>query len=281
MNNKSHNKASIYREKNLIIFDNYNKKISISFENNKSIKSNFIKGISELIKLVLFVYIIILLPNETMLSSGHYIEIKVNKEGYNQIISDEYIGILPSKIINREEPIYMNEHRMVYINSINDNIILEWTNVLKNFSYMFNNLTNIISIKMYHMFGNPSNFSFMLNNCYNLESFIYTTSYSTNTIRDLRGMFYNCSSLKSFQFHDLNINNNYYINMSYMFYNCQVLNSITFDSNYLSYISDLKGTFYNCFSLPSINLGRIRTNSYIDISYLFYNCKMLTSINYI
>ena len=281
MNNKSHIKASNYREKNPIIFDNYNKKISIGFENNKSIKSNFIKGISELIKLVLFVYIIILLPNETMLSSGHYIEIKVNKEGYNQIISDEYIGILPSKIINREEPIYMNEHRMVYINSINDNIILEWTNVLKNFSYMFNNLTNIISIKMYHMFGSPSNFSFMFNNCYNLESFTYTTSYSTNTIRDLRGMFYNCSSLKSFQFHDLDINNNYYINMSFMFYNCQVLNSITFDSNYLSYISDLKGTFYNCFSLPSINLGRIRTNSYIDISYLFYNCKMLASINYI
>ena len=159
MNNKSHIKSSYYTERNPIIDDNHNKKIIIDFGNTKSIKSNFIKGFSELIKLFIFVYIIILLPKEAMLLNDHYIEIKVNNKGYNQIISDEYVGILPSKIINREEPIYINEQRMVFINSINDKIILEWTNVLNNFSYMFNNLTNINSIKMYYMFGKQSNFS--------------------------------------------------------------------------------------------------------------------------
>ena len=280
MSIKNNIKAPKDTEKNCKIMRNKNKNIIIHFGNPKSIKSNFIKGFSEIIKLILFSYIFILLPNEVMLLNKHYIEIKVNKEGYNQIISDEYIGILPDKIINKEGPLFTKKNKIVYINSINDNIILEWKSSLNNFSYMFNNLININSIKMYHMFGTQSNFSFMFNNCYNLEDFTYITSYDDNSIKDLSGMFYNCSSLKFFQFHDLNTNYTY-INMSYMFKNCEVLNSISFDSNNLSYINDMKGTFYNCFSLTSIDLTMIKNDFYIDASYLFYNCKKLTSINYI
>ena len=207
---------------------------------------------------------------------------KFNKVGYNQILSDEYRGMLPSKIIKGDEILFMNKNKIVFIDSINTEIILEFNYYLTNFSFMFSNLTTISYIYIYYMFGKNSNMSYMFYNCSNLSTFSYETFKSDNSIREMKGMFFNCLSLKSFYFHSLNTyyNEYYDINISYMFYNCQNLNSITFDSNYLYYISDMKAMFYNCFSLTYIDLKRIKIRNYIDISYAFYNCKKLTSFGH-
>ena len=149
---------------------------------------------------------------------------------------------------------------------------------------MFNNLTNVKSIYMYYMFGSVSNFSYAFNNCYNLENFTYDINYdSSHYIRDTRGMFYNCHSLKAFSFNNLYIyisssDSNYYINMSSMFYNCHNLEYIIPSNQVFRYIKDLRRMFFNCSSLTSVDLTKFQTNSnhYVNLSYMFYNCKELT-----
>ena len=258
----------------------------------------------KIINLILFINILFLLPIIVLCKNEYNVEIKVNKEGYNQVLSDEFNGVLPSKIFVNENSFFLNK-KSVYIRSKNYKIKLQWTSTLSNFSYMFSNLTNIISIKMNYLFGNNCNMSYMFYNCNNLKNFTYS-SYNNISylIKDMRFMFYNCKSLENINFHDLYINyydfvinsynyilnilNNitytrketvyyyYEVNISYMFYNCTNLNSVTFDND-MKYINDMRSMFYNCFSLTRVNLQRIQTDSNIDISFMFYNCYQLES----
>ena len=175
----------------------------------------------------------------------------------------------------------MNSNKKVFIDSINETVKLEFKSSFSNFSYMFNNLTSITFINIYSMFAKQCNMSYMFANCYNLEYINYSTTIGDNSIRDLRGMFYNCSSLKSFSFSNLymdyydyyyNYGYTYYyydINISYMFYNCKKLDSVLFDSNYIKYANDMKGMFYNCFSLTYLDLSKIQTRNYIDYAFAF------------
>ena len=95
---------------------------------------------------------------------------KVNQVGFNQILSNEYNGALPQKIYiqSDNEPLFINSKKEVFIENINEIIIIEFNSFLTNFSYMFNNLTSITSIKMNNLIGYKSNMSYMFNNCINL-----------------------------------------------------------------------------------------------------------------
>ena len=249
-------------------------------------KNNSTKEYSKIINHILSLFILFILPQKVFLLSDHYIKMKFSKVGYNQILSDEYLGFLPDKIIKGDEIMYMDKNKIVFIDSIDTEIILEFNSSFTNFSYMFSNLTTISSIHISHMFGKYTNTSFMFYNCYNLQNVSYDTKRNDNFMRDMRGMFYNCLSLKSFYFHDLYIDqyysNGYYyydVNISYMFYNCQNLDSVSFDSNNYFYIGDMTAMFYNCYSLNYIDLRKIYIRNYINISYLFYNCKKLASFD--
>ena len=283
LNGGTKNNSSLIpkNEKNIFsIISNQKRKKHIKNEFRRTIlylKIN--KKYFQKIYLFLFIYILFLFPKRIYLLGEYYIEMKFNKEGYNQVISDEFLGELPSKIsVEGKDLFFTNKNKKVYINNKDEIIRLEWTNTLSNFSYMFSNLKNIIYIDIHNMFVKNCNMTFMFNNCHLLETFIYITNINDNSIEDMRGMFYNCFSLKSFNFHDLNLNNG--INISYMFYNCRNLNYIGFDSNVIYTINDMKEMFYNCTSLDSINLSKIKTNSYIDFSYMFYNCRNMQKVIY-
>ena len=175
--------------------------------------------------LLLSYFSLFLLATKAFLSNEHFIYIKVNKVGYNQILSNEYIGTLPSKLFVNEKLAYLNNKKL-YINSTNDQIILQWDNTLSNFSFMFSNLNNIANVFLSNIVGYVSNMSYMFKNCYNLKYFNYSIDYNTHSIINMTGMFYNCLSLNYFDFYNLNLtgefddeqNNKYYgTNMSYMF----------------------------------------------------------------
>ena len=257
---------------------------------------------SKVINFILFEIISISLPK--IIFSLNYIKIKVNKIGYNQIISDYYSDAPPSKVlINNENglPILMRNNK-VYVEFKDKYIYLEWSKDSINVSYMFCNLTSITDVSM-NIFASNKNMSYMFYNCINLNTFTnYKTHNIDNPIRDMRSMFYNCYSLQSFSFTkfylDCSKNNTYIyynntsqenktiydysyddVNLSYMFYNCKSLTSIDFGSGDVGEVIDMKGMFYNCFSLTSINLRRIITNNQkVDLSYMFYNCSSLGSI---
>ena len=237
--------------------------------NINSIKILFHKNSKNLI---LFLLILILLPTQVFLTNEHYINIKVNKEGYNQILSNEYFGILPSKVLINEEIAYLNS-KIIYVNSTNDLIQLYWDNTLFYFSYMFCNLPNINYIYFHNIFGNNCYMSYMFKNCYNLQYFSYVIDYNTHSIRDMRYMFYNCISLWSIDLQ--NIRTTSFNDASYMFYNCYNLSD--FSSNNLR-ISNMRFMFYNCTSLDKINLNYFITSSNINMSYTFYNCTNLANI---
>ena len=270
---------------------------------SKTKKVSLYQKYSKIINVTIFEFILILLPKTIF--SKNYMKIKVNKEGYNQIISDDYRDSLPSKISVNNKPKAM-DNKIVYVESIKYIIYLEWPNDKTeiNVVYMFSNLTNIISVEM-DIFGLNGNMSYMFYNCTNLEQFTYGISYKrAYAIQDMRSMFYNCYSLKNFNFKNIYINyydyiygsiigyiynnftgknetiyeyiyNYHNVNLSYMFYNCKSLESINFGSHYLTYINDMKGLFYNCFSLKSIDLNKIQTTNNVDLSYMFYNCSSL------
>ena len=262
-------------------------------------KIRFNQRYSFIINFILFEFILILLPKRVW-SDEHYIEITVNKAGYNQILSDEYEGILPSEVqVNDVNTFIIN--KKVYVESVFDTIYLKFDRTISDFFYMFNNLETISSVKMYYMFGKDNNFAYMFNNCHNLRTFTYETYYSISyTIKDMKGMFYNCHSLQSFKFHDLYMNYNqtsighstdyrgypisytiyhyHDIDFSYMFYNCYNLKEVDSDENVYRNIISVEKMFFNCSSLISVNLG-IKSGPSIDLSYMFYNCSKLTHFN--
>ena len=236
------------------------KKINII---SKTKKVSLYQKYSKIINVTIFEFILILLPKTIF--SKNYMKIKVNKEGYNQIISDDYTDSLPSKVSVNNKPKAM-DNKIVYVESIKYIIYLEWPNDKTeiNVVYMFSNLTNIISVEM-DIFGLNGNMSYMFYNCTNLEQFTYGISYKrAYAIQDMRSMFYNCYSLKNFNFKNIYINyydyiygsiigyiynnftgknetiyeyiyNYHNVNLSYMFYNCKSLESINFGSHYLTY----------------------------------------------
>ena len=165
-------------------------------------KIRFNQRYSFIINFILFEFIFILLPKR-ICSDEHYIEITVNKAGYNQILSDEYEGILPSEVqVNDVNTFIIN--KKVYVESVFDTIYLKFDRTISDFFYMFNNLDTISSVHMHYMFGKDNNMSYMFNNCHNLQTFTYETFRSISyTIIDMKGMFFNCHSLQSFKFHDL------------------------------------------------------------------------------
>ena len=275
-------------------------KIKENFKNKDLIQlfPNLIlnQGYSKIINFILFEIIFISLFKKSF-SYQHYTDIKVNKIGYNQILSDEYNSNLPLNILVNGVSTTIPDKK-VYIESIDYTIRLIWNDYISDLSFMFCNLENITYVNMYYMFGNNCNMSYMFYNCFNLINFDYTSEYSiSNIIIDMRSMFYNCSVLSSFYFKNLYIDyysrveksekvgneTKYYyvryyynVNLSYMFYDCNNLESISFDSHELLFINDMKGMFYNCFSLKSLNLTNIKTNNFIDTSYMLYNCYNLT-----
>ena len=234
---------------------------------NKCNQTNSYKNIN----FVLFEIIFLLLLNK--IGAIYLIEINVNKIGYNQIFSDEYTGTMPDRIIFNERPLLIID-KIIYVQSLDNSIRLEWDNYFNNFTFMFSNLTSITHINMNFELQNNCNMSYMFYNCYNLKEFNYGISSVKSLTRiDMSKMFYNCSLLHTFKFNQLNLFN---ANTSYMFFNCQSLNSINFNSNIET--NDMKGMFYNCISLENLNLANIKTNNYyIDVSYMFYNCYKMNN----
>ena len=276
-----------------------NKRVRENYEKIELIQTNQIinlnQGNSKIINLILIEIILIILIKGNLSIEQHYIDIKVNEEGNNQILSDKYEGAPPSKILINGNDVSINKN--VNVRSKDYTIRLIFQGYISQFSFMFSNLKTITYVNMYHMFGNDCNMSYMFYNCFNLTTFQYTSDYRlSNNIIDMRYMFYNCALLNSFLFQNLYmdyyenerksktvknettyyyIKHYNYINLSYMFYNCNNLVLISFDSHSIKFISDMKYMFYNCFSLTSLNLEKIKTNNYIDLSYMFYNCSSL------
>ena len=242
------------------------------------------------------IYLILILLQKQILSN--YIEIKVNKEGEQQVLSNDFTGTNPSIYI--DDVLKTRNERRILVDSISSNIRLQWNNPITNFAYMFSNLKNIIEVHINNLIDEDSKFYYTFNNCINLKKFTIDISYNIeHIISDMSGMFYNCQSLTSFSFikfyldysgnhcfykrsklygysynnkifHYADCPENYYFNSrSYSLYNhYHLYNKIS-----MSYM------FYNCTNLKFIEMDSNPRHNISDMKYMFYNCISLESIN--
>ena len=224
-----------------------------------------------------FVLIFLLLPS-LIFSCDRYIQLTLKDIGIQQIISDKFniSEYYPIKITVNGDEVQMSENKKIDVHDKNNVIEIYWGNVTDNLTYMFADLSNIVSIKLNGMLSKNCNLSYFAYNCINLESFEYTNLDINFSINDMRYMFYNCKSLQTFSFNNPKFENNYAINIGYMFYNGKNITHLTYGSKDIK-ISDMSYTFYNCLKLNSIDLSQFKSENDINISYAFYNCQNLIS----
>ena len=126
----------------------YNKNSSINKLRMCKVKTKY----SYITNFLLFNIIFFSFLKKNMISCG-YLEIQVNKEGPNQIISNDYEGNLPYRVYINDNLQNLNG-RSIEVDNINYKIKLEWSsNTFFNFAYMFSNLQTITYAKLNYIFS--------------------------------------------------------------------------------------------------------------------------------
>ena len=265
-----------------------------SFKNRESIQNaqKYNLRHSKIINFILIEITLIIL-SKTNRAFDCPIEIRVNKIGNNQIISDKYKGNLPKIYINE---IFIGQNvRKININEINSKICLKWDeHPSSDFSYLFDNLESISYFYIdYSIFRANYNINItrMFYNCKNIATIIFDISgnkkvnisagqeYTYYYPIGLSHAFYNCISLTNLQLKYFKTENVQEI--SYMFYNCKNLERIPIINSYFSnkLITNMRGMFQNCKSLNSLNLSTFYTPNVEIMWDMFKNCKSLRTLN--
>ena len=162
----------------------------------------------------------------------------------------------------------------------NKNVRIALYNYKDNFTQMFKNNYNIISIDLSGVsYSYIKDTSAMFENCIFLESINFGNFKTTNVVNMSR-MFYNCPSLRSINFNNFNTIN--VKDMSYMFTHSKNLSFIDL-TNFNTYkVTNMSHMFSNCTNLTSIlfkNFNNFITSNVIDMSYMFDNCIKLNELD--
>ena len=147
------------------------------------------------------------------------------------------------------------------------------TNNVTDMSLLFFGCQNLKHLDLSNFITrNVTNMSFMFGRCINLRSLNFLPSFSTMSVNNFNGMFYNCSSLIKLDLSNFNTANAK--SMSGMFDLCTSLISLDISNFRTNDIEDLCKMFANC-SLPSLDLSNFVLNKKVDISNIFNNCEKM------
>ena len=249
--------------------------------NKSEIKENKYNSTGRILFLNLNIFkLLLIFISILQLSNEIDITLKVNGIGNQQILSDAYnIGQYPPFriiLINTDQQVQILRDKMVYVNSLSDKIQFQWKKTYHNFSYMFANVSSIISVTLNNINSANSNLSHMFYNCTNLQNFSVSNFNPSYKVKDVSYMFYNCYSLKNFFFYQFKFYNS--MDLSYIFYNCSSLTNFTDLNDIIA--NDMKYSFYNCSSLTSINFTKISFSTCISMTHAFYNCHNLNTTSH-
>lgn len=102
---------------------------------------------------------------------------------------------------------------------------------------------------------------------------------SVKNVKDLSYLFYDCISLTTINFRDIDTNpSKFNIDTNYMFHNCKQLETIDLRILKNKNIIKMEKMFYNCDKLKSLDLSSVDTSQIENMKNLFANCKALTSL---
>ena len=111
----------------------------------------------------------------------------------------------------------------------------------------------------------------------NLTSITGIGNLKTDNVKNMRHMFYNCSSLTSLDVSSFNTAN--VTEMQYMFWGCSKLTSLDVSNFNTANVTVMSNMFNGCSKLASLDLSNFNTAKVIDMSSMFYNCYALTSLD--
>ncbi|MBO4814896.1 MAG: BspA family leucine-rich repeat surface protein [Muribaculaceae bacterium] len=98
----------------------------------------------------------------------------------------------------------------------------------------------------------------------------------TDSVTNMAGMFYGCSSLSSLNVSNFNTSN--VTDMQYMFGGCSGLSNLDVSSFDTQNVTDMRGMFAVC-GVTSLDLSDFDTRSVTDMTYMFYGCGNLTDVD--
>ncbi len=171
-------------------------------------------------------------------------------------------------------PIYGNMDGTTWVVSTPDNKM----NANANCCSMFSDRTNLTSIDFGENFNteNVTDMSFMFYNCSSLTSF-NLSNFNTSNVTNMCVMFYGCSSITSLNLSNFNTSN--VTNMNGMFSGCSSLTNLNLFNFNTSNVTNMGVMFSGCSSLTSLNLSNFNTSNVTDMGAMFIGCSSLTSLN--
>ena len=98
----------------------------------------------------------------------------------------------------------------------------------------------------------------------------------TDSVTNMAGMFYGCSSLSSLNVSNFNTSN--VTDMQYMFGGCSGLSNLDVSSFDTQNVTDMSGMFAGC-GVTSLDLSDFDTRNVTDMTYMFYGCGNLTDVD--
>ena len=131
----------------------------------------------------------------------------------------------------------------------------------------FKNFDSVQSTTMEKMFYGDTN----------LSTISHSEKLSTNLATTLNSMFYNCSSLASFD--ATHFRTPLCSNMSNMFYGCSALASINLSNFEVGNVTTFSQMFYGCTNLSILTFNDFSSPLCTNMSKMFYNCSSLTTLN--
>ena len=139
------------------------------------------------------------------------------------------------------------------------------------------NKENLLIIKLQGI-QNVINMSKMFSNCLSLISLPDISSWNTNNVTDMSGLFFSTSLKSTPDISGWNTSN--VTNMSYMFGNCSTLKSLPDISSWNTInVTDMCYMFNYCKSLISLpDISSWNTNNVTNMRCMFCNCNSLTSL---
>lgn len=142
----------------------------------------------------------------------------------------------------------------------------------------YNSTSSIDSVVFDPSFADarPTTLYYWFYNCRILVSIKGIENLNTSEVVSTSNMFYNCSSLTSFDMSHFNLAKAK--DMSFMFYRCEGLKEIKLGDNlHTDSVTNMQRLCYGCTSLASFDFSKLNTKSVTNFQYMFYQCTSLTT----
>ena len=123
----------------------------------------------------------------------------------------------------------------------------------------------------------PTNTRAWFANCSRLQDIKGIRNLKTESVTDMRSMFYDCKALTSLDVSNFNTEN--VTDMGWMFCGCNELTSLDVSKFNTQNVTDMRSMFAGCEALTSLDLSNFNTQNVTDMNCMFYGCEALTSLN--